>query len=830
VTKTLVAAGFLAAAGALVAAQTATAPKAQTTSPVRPASAAAARPQPVSAPASAVTTAPRSTGSAASSRALLDKYCVTCHNARAKTANLLLDQLDLNHLADHAEIGETVVRKVRAGLMPPTTMPRPTDAEMAGMISWMETELDRSAKTYLPAPGLHRLNRVEYSNAIRDLLALDVDASKFLPADDSTRGFDNIAGALTMSPALMEAYLSAAGKISRLAVGDVSAPTQAVYDVPADTAQNHHIEGLPFGTRGGILIPHQFPVDGEYAFKVKGVTGYFQAVLGGVTGEKLEVTIDGERVKLFDWDEEISRTTGNGKATPRIPVKAGKHIVGVTFLATNDIPGSELNRPFQRTMNTPGSIPGFQFYPHVGQVEIEGPYNIKGTGDTATRRQIFTCKPASRAQEAPCARTIVSTLAKRAFRRPVTASDVNELMEFYQEGRKEEGNFEGGIEAALQRILADPEFVYRGEPEPGALAAGRPYKISDLALASRLSFFLWSSIPDDQLLDLAARNQLSNPVVLEKQVRRMLADPKSEALVRNFTGQWLGVRSLAASEPVVNLFPDFDDNLREAYEREVELFFGAVVQEDRNVLELLDGDYTYVNERLAKQYGIPSIYGPRFRRVTLPASLDMRRGLLGKGALLTVTSNAARTSPVNRGKWFLTTFLGVAPPKPPDNVPALTERKQDATGNTKPLTMREALVKHRINPTCSSCHQIFEPMGLALENFDAVGSWRTLDEGQPIDASGVLPDGTKVAGVVDLRKRLRDAYSDQFVEVVAEKLLTYAVGRGTEYQDMPMIRAISRDAAKNGYHFSALVMSIVKSDMFRMNQKAATTSTARAAN
>ena len=760
----------------------------------------------------------------------MDKYCVTCHNARAKTANLLLDQLDLNHLADHAEIGETVVRKVRAGLMPPTTMPRPTDAEMAGMISWMETELDRSAKTYLPAPGLHRLNRVEYSNAIRDLLALDVDASKFLPADDSTRGFDNIAGALTMSPALMEAYLSAAGKISRLAVGDVSAPTQAVYDVPADTAQNHHIEGLPFGTRGGILIPHQFPVDGEYAFKVKGVTGYFQAVLGGVTGEKLEVTIDGERVKLFDWDEEISRTTGNGKATPRIPVKAGKHIVGVTFLATNDIPGSELNRPFQRTMNTPGSIPGFQFYPHVGQVEIEGPYNIKGTGDTATRRQIFTCKPASRAQEAPCARTIVSTLAKRAFRRPVTASDVNELMEFYQEGRKEEGNFEGGIEAALQRILADPEFVYRGEPEPGALAAGRPYKISDLALASRLSFFLWSSIPDDQLLDLAARNQLSNPVVLEKQVRRMLADPKSEALVRNFTGQWLGVRSLAASEPVVHLFPDFDDNLREAYEREVELFFGAVVQEDRNVLELLDGDYTYVNERLAKQYGIPSIYGPRFRRVTLPASLDMRRGLLGKGALLTVTSNAARTSPVNRGKWFLTTFLGVAPPKPPDNVPALTERKQDATGNTKPLTMREALVKHRINPTCSSCHQIFEPMGLALENFDAVGSWRTLDEGQPIDASGVLPDGTKVAGVVDLRKRLRDAYSDQFVEVVAEKLLTYAVGRGTEYQDMPMIRAISRDAAKNGYHFSALVMSIVKSDMFRMNQKAATTSTARAAN
>jgi cytochrome c5 len=770
-------------------------------------------------------------GTAATSRALMDKYCVTCHNARTKTADLLLDQLDLEHLSAHAAIGETVVRKVRAGLMPPTGMPRPSPVEMTSMINFMEGELDRSAKAYLPPPGLHRLNRTEYTNAIRDLLGLDVDATKFLPADDSTRGFDNIAGALTMSPALMEAYLSAAGKISRLALGDINAPTQAVYDVPADTAQNHHIEGLPFGTRGGILIKHTFPVDGEYSFKVKGVTGYFQAVLGGVTGEQLEVTVDGERVKLFDWDKEISNTTGNGRATPKIPVKAGLHTVGVTFLATNDIPGSELNRPFQRTMNTPGSIPGFQFYPHVGQVEIEGPYNIKGTGDTAMRRKIFVCKAATKTQETPCARQIVSTLAKHAFRRPVTAADVNELMEFYQEGRKEEGTFDGGIEAALQRILADPEFIYRGEPEPGALAAGRPYKITDLALASRLSFFVWSSIPDDQLLDLAARNQLSNPVVLEKQVRRMLADPKSDALVRNFTGQWLGVRSLAASEPVVNLFPDFDDNLRNAYQREVELFFGEVVQADRSVLDLLDGNFTYVNERLAKEYGIPSIYGPHFRRVILPDALDMRRGLLGKGALLTVTSNAARTSPVTRGKWFLTTFLGVAPPNPPPNVPAFTERKQDTTGNTRPPTMREALQKHRINPTCSSCHQIFEPMGLALENFDAVGTWRTLDEGQTIDASGVLPDGTKVNGVVDLRKTLRDRYSDQFVEVVAEKLLTYAVGRGTEYQDMPMVRAINRDAAKNGYHFSSLVMSIVRSDMFRMNQKAvATPATARAAN
>jgi mono/diheme cytochrome c family protein len=840
VTKTLIAAGFLAAAGALVAAQT-TAPRPASPAAPRPVSRPAARTQPVSAPAAAAV-AP---GDAATQRALMDKYCVTCHNAKTKTADLLLDQLDLTHLSDRADIGETVVRKVRAGLMPPTGMPRPKPAELAGLISWMENEMDRGSKLHLPAPGLHRLNRTEYTNAIRDLLALDVDATKFLPADDSTRGFDNIAGALTMSPALMEAYLSAAGKISRLALGDINAPTQAVFDVPADTAQNHHIEGLPFGTRGGILIKHQFPVDGEYAFKVKGVTGYFQAVLGGVTGEQLEVTVDGERVKLFDWDKEISNTTGNGRATPKIPITAGEHTVGVTFLATNDIPGSELNRPFERTMNTPGSIPGFQFYPHVGQVEIEGPYNIKGAGHTATRSKIFVCTPSASAKatarlsagsaaldpgDAACARRIVSTLAKHAFRRPVTATDVNGLMKFFDEGRREEGSFDGGVEAALQRILADPEFIYRGEPEPGTLAAGRPYKIGDLALASRLSFFLWSSIPDDTLLDLAARKQLSNPVVLEKQVRRMLADPKSEALVKNFTGQWLGVRSLAASEPVVNLFPDFDDNLREAYQREVELFFGSVVQEDHSVLDLLDAKYTYVNERLAKEYGIPNIYGPRMRRVTLPDALDMRRGLLGKGALLTVTSNAARTSPVTRGKWFLTTFLGVAPPSPPPNVPAFVERKQDTTGNTRPPTMREALQMHRISATCSACHQIFEPMGLALENFDATGSWRTLDEGQPIDASGLMPDGTKITGVVDLRNALRSRYSDQFAEVVAEKLLTYAVGRGTEFDDMPMVRRIARDAAKNQYRFSAMVMSIVKSDIFQMNQKAATTQTARAAN
>ncbi|PWT99021.1 MAG: hypothetical protein C5B51_27950 [Terriglobia bacterium] len=753
----------------------------------------------------------------AAQRAVLDRYCVVCHSAKLKTANLELDKLDLAHLADQAEIAEKVVRKLRAGMMPPTGMPRPEPAILDSLISWMENELDRTAVTHLPAPGLHRLNRTEYTNAIRDVLGLEVDATKFLPSDDSTHGFDNIAGALTLSPALMEAYLSAAGKISRLAIGDVSAPTQAVFEVPADTAQNYHIEGLPFGTRGGILFKYQFPADGEYSFKVKGVTGYFQAVLGGVKGEQLEVIVDGERVRLFDWDREISNTTGNGRSTQRIPIKAGLHTVGVTFMATNDVPGTELDRPFLRTMNTPGSIPGFLFYPHVGQVWIEGPYNANGATETGSRKKVFVCRPETARDETPCARTIISTLVKHAFRRPATPSDVTALMTFYQAGRSE-GTFDDGIEAVAQRVLADPEFVYRLEPEPAGLPAGKSYRVSDLALASRLSFFLWSTVPDDELIDVAAQGRLKDPAVLEKQVRRMLADPKFDALVTNFTGQWLSVRSLKTSEPVVNLFPDFDDNLRAAFQREIELFFGSIAHEDRSILDLLNGDYTFVNERLAKHYGIPNVYGPQFRRVTLTADLDMRRGLLGKGGLMTLTSAAARTSPVARGKWFLQTFLGVSPPDPPPNVPKPKEPTVDPTGNTKTPTMRQTLEAHRANPVCASCHKIFEPMGLALENFDAVGTWRTYDGDTPIDASGVLVDGTKIDGVASLRDSLMRR-SDQFARVVTEKLLTYALGRGVEYQDMPVVRSIVRDSAAGKYKFTSIVMGIVKSAPFQTNMK-----------
>ena len=780
----------------------------------------ASRQKPQARPEPAATKSSATSSDVTAQRALLDQYCVTCHNAKLKTANLLLDQLDVAHLAEHAEVAEKVVRKLRAGMMPPKGMKRPDAASLDAFVVTMENELDRNATTHLPAPGLHRLNRTEYANAIRDLLALEVDTTKFLPSDDSTHGFDNQAGALTMSPALMEAYLSAAGKISRLALGDVSAPTQAVFEAPPDTAQNYHIDGLPFGTRGGILIKYEFPADGEYTFTAKGVTGYFQAVLGQIKGEQLEVTVDGERVKVFDWDKEVSNTRGNGARSPRFPIKAGLHTIGVTFIATNDVPGTELNKPFQRTMNTPGEIPGFLFYPHVGQVVIEGPYNARGADDTPSRKKIFVCRPASAREEGACARTIISTLAKHAFRRPATPGDMELLMEFYLAGRNEGGTFEQGIEAALQRILADTEFVYRGEREPAGAIAGKGYRVNDMELASRLSFFLWSSIPDDELIDLAAQGKLKDPAVLEKQVKRMVADPRAEALVDNFTGQWLSVRSLKASEPVVNLFPDFDDNLRNAFERETQLFFGSVVHEDRSILDLLTADYTFVNERLAKHYGIQNLYGPQFRRVTLGPELDMRRGLLGKGALLTVTSNAARTSPVARGKWFLQTFLGVSPPDPPPNVPVIKEKPADTTGNTKAPTMRQTMEAHHTNPACNTCHQIFEPLGLAMENFDAVGMWRTEDEGQPIDATGVLVDGTKVDGVKSLRDVLVRR-SDQFVRVVTEKLLTYALGRGVEYGDMPLVRSIVKESAPNQYKFSSLVLGIVKSPAFQMNMKTA---------
>jgi mono/diheme cytochrome c family protein len=759
-------------------------------------------------------------GAVSAQRAVSDQYCVACHNQQ-RPNGVALDRLDFARVSESPEAWERVVRKVRAGMMPPSGAPRPSRATLDTLVVWLENELDRSPARLLPPPGLHRLNRTEYTNAIRDLLALEIDATKFLPPDDSTRGFDNIAAALGLSPALLEAYSVAAGKISRLATGNVKAPTQTVYRLPEDTTQNYHVEGLPFGSRGGILIRHEFPADGEYAIKVvpvnRGLMGGAQA-FGEVRGEKLEVLLDGERSALFDWDQEVVSDRGSGQTGTvdlRIPVKAGLHTVGVTFLATHYAPILDLNNQFLRSTIETGGLPGFTFFPHVGSVRIDGPYKAASSADdTPSRRAIFVCRPARANQEDACGQRIISALARRAFRKPAAAEDLRELTSLYQSGRKD-GSFDQGIELALQGILAHPKFIYRIEGEPANLAADQAYPISDLELASRLSFFLWSTIPDDELIDLASQGKLQDPAVLERQVRRMLADPRSEALVNNFAGQWLQLRGLPASYPVVQLFPDFDDNLRQAFRREAELFFDSIVHEDRNVIDLLTADYTFVNERLAKHYGIPNVYGSRFRRVALGPELDARRGLLGKGAILTVSAQPNRTSLVGRGRWILANILGTQPPSPPPfAVPPL-----DATGEAgKVLTLRQQMEKHRAVEPCASCHKIMDPIGLSLENFDAIGKWRTEEEGSPIDASGMLVDGTRMNGVTDLRKALL-TYSDQFVRNVTERLLTYAIGRGIEYYDMPVVRSIVRDAARNNNRFSSLVLGVVKSDAFRMNMK-----------
>jgi hypothetical protein len=758
-------------------------------------------------------------GGGVDSGALLDQYCTKCHNTTDWAGSINLEGENASTIAATPDIGEKLVKRLRAGMMPPVGEERPSYEMVQKLAQSLEQSIDKRAASrgaHLPAPGLHRLNRTEYTNAIRDLLALNINAARFLPSDDSSHGFDNMAGTLTTSPALLEAYLTAAGNISRLAIGTETAPTLAVFDAPHDTSQNDYVEGLPFGTRGGMLIEHEFPADGEYTFTVKGMTGYFTAVLGNVKGEKLEVTVDGKRVHLYDWDKDIATKRGDGGKSPAVPIKAGFHRVGVAFVTTSDLPDTGLNKSFQRTMNSPGSISGYTFYPHVGQVFIEGPFKGTAARDTQSRSKVFECYPKNASEEAGCARRIITTLTTKAFRRPATEADIRLMTSFYRSGREQGGKFDTGIEAVIQRLLADPDFIYRAEIEPARAKAGTAYRISDLELASRLSFFLWSSIPDMELIGLAAANKLHEPRVLRQQVDRMIADPRSQALVQNFTGQWLNIRGIAASEPVVNLFPDFDSTLRQAFKREIELFFASIIQEDRSVDELLTADYTFVNERLARHYGIPGIYGPQFRRVKLTADQDMRRGLIGKGALLTITSDAARTSPVKRGKWFLQTFFGVTPPDPP---PGVETKLEDKPGET-PRTMRERLVLHSTNPSCASCHKMFEPMGLAMENFDAVGQWRMTEIGYPIDSVGVVTDGTRIDGIKGLRE-LSLRKREMFAEVLIENLLTYAIGRGLEYQDMPLVRSLTHEAGRNNYRFSSLIMGVVQSPAFTMNMKQA---------
>ena len=759
-------------------------------------------------------------------RALLDQYCVTCHNDRTKTANFSLEHQDLATVGDHPEVWEKVVRKLRAGVMPPPDVKRPPLADYDALRDWLETELDRKAATR-PNPGslvLHRLNRTEYANAVRDLLDLEIDVTTLLPPDDSARGFDNIAGSLTLSPTLLEAYTTAAARIAKMAVGYWKSPTESTYLAPGDTSQNHHLEGLPFGTRGGMLVRHTFPADGDYKFSIQnfGIGSY-------IPGEQLELVVDGERAHLFKYQgvglSQGMSGEGDGALEVTIPVKAGSRMVGATFLATNYRPSLDTVKQYDRKSLENNSIPQLQYYPAIGFLRIQGPFTAQRPADSRSVKKVFTCRPPATSgrparliQEETCAEAILATLARRAYRRPSTARDREALMTFYEEGRRA-GDFEDGIELALRRLLASPQFLVRAEKEPAHVPAGRPYRISDLELASRLSFFLWSSIPDDELTKVASLGRLGTPRVLEQQVRRMLADPKSDALVESFAAQLLYLRNLPATSPDGIFYPDWDDELRQGFRRETELFFESIMREDRNVVDLLTADHTFLNERLAKHYGIPNIYGSQFRRVTLGPELDQRRGLLGKGSVLSVTwTQNFRTSPVKRGVWVLENILGTPPPEPPPNVPAL----EDSTiGSQKVLTLREQMTLHRKNQPCAGCHKIMDPIGFALDNFDADGKWRTRhggDGGAPIDASVVLFDGQQVDGPAGLRLALL-RYSPQFVRMFTEKMMTYALGRGVEDHDMPAIRAIVRNAAKDNTRFSAIVMGIVGSDQFQMRTK-----------
>jgi cytochrome c551/c552 len=754
-------------------------------------------------------------------RALMNQYCVTCHNERAKTAGLMLDKLDIDHAGEHADAWEKVVRKLRGGMMPPQGMPRPDQTSIDGLITWLQTSLDQAQAAH-PEPGrapLHRLNRTEYANAIRDLLGLKVDVSALLPADDESNGFDNIAEVLRVSPSLLEAYLAASREVSALAVGDPkNGPVSDSFRVPPDMSQDEHIEGLPLGTRGGILIHHNFPLDADYDFNVfllRNIVGY---LTGLEFPHQLEVSIDGERVfiapvggeedlKLVDTNLALAGDTLDARLRTKVHVKAGPHDVAVAFLRRDSAESDEPLQPFTRELD----LQNMNGIPLIDHVQVTGPFDATGSGDTPSRRRIFVCTPANSKDEVACARQILSTLARRAYRRPVTDGDMETLLSFYQAGRNQGGNFEAGIENSLRLMLASPKFLFRSEPDPARVAAGSVYHVSDLELASRLSFFLWSSIPDDELLNVAAQGKLKEPPVLDREVRRMLADPKAEALVNNFAEQWQFLRNVQSVSPDEATFPNFDDNLRQGFRRETELFFESILREDRDVMDLLTANYTFVNQRLAKHYGIPNVYGSQFRRVTL--TNDARRGLLGQGSILSVTSVPTRTSPVIRGKWILENIMGTPPPPPPPNVPPLKDQAQGG----KILSVRQLLEEHRKNAPCSTCHAVMDPLGFALEDFNAIGEYRTKDASGPIDASGQLADGTKIAGVVGLRAALLK-HPEYFVGTLTEKMLTYALGRPLEYYDVPVVRGIVQGAARNDYRFSSIITGIVRSEPFEMKR------------
>jgi len=777
-----------------------------------------------SAPAAAVKAAapaPRAAADASSSQSVVTRYCITCHNDRTKTGELTLEHADLADVPKSAELWEKAIRKIRAGQMPPAGMPRPDAAALEGFVSYLETSIDRAADAS-PRPGrtaLHRLNRAEYANAIRDLLALEIDSTALLPPDDESSGFDNIADVLTVSPSLMERYLSASWNISRMALGNLKIqPSMVTHRVRPDLSQDQHIEGLPPGTRGGMLVEHTFPVDAEYVIKLRMWRNTFDLMRGMEDPHDIEIAMDGKRLTVvtvggredFGTMAENPGTFGaelDRKLTVRLPVKAGTHTLWATTVLKSQAPRDDLIKPFIRTTVDGLDIMGD---PSVDRITVEGPFAATSPGDTASRRKILSCKPAAAAQEQACARQILTSLARQAYRKPVDRATTDVLMDFYARGRKTGGTFERGIESALQFVLASPEFLFRIEPDPATTPKGI-YQLGDVALASRLSFFLWSSLPDETLITLAAQGKLRQPAVFEQQVRRMLADPRSKTLVDNFAEQWLHLRNLKNSNPDLGAFPDFDDNLRQAMKEETELFFNSIMREDRSVMDLLNADYTFVNERLARHYGMPNIYGSRFRRVQVPN--ETRRGLLGQASILTVTSYPNRTSPVERGKWILTNLLGVPPQPPPPNVPTLPEAGADG----KVLSLRERMEKHRANPVCAGCHRSMDPIGFAMENFDGIGRWRVKEDQQPIDATGTLFTGAKIDGISGLRREIA-AHPEVFVGVLTERMLTYALGRGLESYDMPAVRKIVHDARATNYRFSAIVLGVTRSVPFQMKE------------
>jgi hypothetical protein len=752
----------------------------------------------------------------ASSRSLANQYCAGCHNDKLKSGSMTLTQLDFDHPEQSAELAEKIIRKLRVGMMPPPGMPRPDAAALKAFATALENGIDEAAAAH-PNPGrpaLHRLNRTEYANSVREMLGVEVDVSALLPADDMSHGFDNMADVLTMSPTLMEGYIRAASRISRQAIGDTAALAHTTtYQIPRVLSQMHHIEGTPFGTRGGIAVLHDFPADGEYVFKL----GFYYSPTGPLfglnqgKGQQIEVAVNGERVALLDINPAM-KLANDGIKTDPVHIQAGPHNISASFIQKFDGPLEDEYEMVEQSLVdvSVGTVPGMTTLPHLHELSITGPAKISGLSDTPSRRRIFTCRPANGSDEVPCAKKIISALARQAYRRPVTETDLEALLSFYQQGRND-GDFESGIRTGLQAILASPEFVFRFERVPSNVAPGANYRVSDLELASRLSYFLWSAAPDDQLIAVAGQGKLKDAAVLDKQVRRMLADPRSKALASNFAGQWLHLQNLKDANPDLFLYPNFDKSLSQSMRRETELLFDSIMREDRNVLDLLTANYTFVNERLARHYGIPDILGNRFRRVTL---IDPNRfGLLGDGSILMLTSTATRTSPVQRGKYVMEVLLGTPPPPPPPNVPALKE----AAETTKPLSVRERLEEHRRNAACAGCHKLMDPIGFALENFDAVGIWRTNDEGSRIDASGQMFDGTRLDGPASLRQAILN-HSDAFLGTFTENLLAYGLGRVIDYHDMPFVRAIGREAAKNNNRFSSFVLGIVKSAPFQMRR------------